>query len=55
MTDYLFRNRDTAVRDAIHGLARLYAADLEVSDQPLYLLARRPKPARRVGLVSGGG
>lgn len=55
MTDYLFLDRETAVRDAVMGLARLHPDLLDVSTDPLYLVAREPNPRRRVGIVSGGG
>ncbi|MEU6125789.1 dihydroxyacetone kinase family protein [Streptomyces sp. NPDC047123] len=44
-----------AVLTAAHGLARAHAGLIEVHESPLYLRARDADPARRVGLVSGGG
>ncbi|MFE7131587.1 dihydroxyacetone kinase subunit DhaK [Streptomyces sp. NPDC057638] len=44
----------TAVLTACQGLALAYP-DIGLCAEPLYLLATRPAPTRRVALVSGGG
>ncbi|POM23678.1 PTS-dependent dihydroxyacetone kinase, dihydroxyacetone-binding subunit DhaK [Actinomadura rubteroloni] len=43
------------VPPALRGFARAHAALVELRDDPPHLLARDRAPARRVGLVSGGG
>ncbi|MEV7194162.1 dihydroxyacetone kinase subunit DhaK [Streptomyces sp. NPDC093510] len=44
-----------AVLTAARGLAQAHSGMIEVHSSPLYLRARDADPARRVGLVSGGG
>jgi dihydroxyacetone kinase len=43
------------VPPALRGFARAHAALVELVEKPAHLLARDRDPARRVGLVSGGG
>ncbi|BCL25348.1 dihydroxyacetone kinase subunit DhaK [Streptomyces aurantiacus] len=51
----LFLPADNAVERALQGLALTHPDLLELHRDPLYLTGRRRNPARRVGLVSGGG
>jgi dihydroxyacetone kinase len=43
------------VAPALRGFARAHPALVELYEQPPHLVARHRDPARRVGLVSGGG
>ncbi|MEU0987349.1 dihydroxyacetone kinase subunit DhaK [Streptomyces sp. NPDC005953] len=49
-----FLPEDDAVRTACQGLALTYPG-IGLCVEPLYLLATRPAPPRRVALVTGGG
>lgn len=43
------------VRAALRGYARTAAPWVRLNEDPPYLAARHPSPARRVGVLSGGG
>ncbi len=55
MTSYFFADVDTAVDDAIQGLARARHGGLRVSNDPRFVYTDRASGTRKVGLVSGGG
>ncbi|MFJ6566091.1 dihydroxyacetone kinase subunit DhaK [Streptomyces sp. NPDC091292] len=50
-----FLPEDDPVLASCRGLARMHPSAIRLSERPLYLTAADPHPARRVGLVSGGG
>ncbi|MFD3483539.1 dihydroxyacetone kinase subunit DhaK [Streptomyces sp. NPDC058665] len=51
----LFLPSDHAVEQALTGLVLSHPGLLRLNEDPLYVAARQRHPARRVGLVSGGG
>ncbi|WP_329065631.1 dihydroxyacetone kinase subunit DhaK [Streptomyces sp. NBC_01429] len=51
----LFLPAHTPVEQALRGLALAHPGLLELHEDPLYVTARQRHPARRVGIVSGGG
>lgn len=51
----LHPHTEDPVPGALRGFARAHARHVELREAPTHLLARRRHPARRVGLVSGGG
>lgn len=51
----LFLPAGHAVEHALHGLVLSHPGLLRLNEDPLYVAARERHPARRVGLVSGGG
>ncbi|MET8558085.1 dihydroxyacetone kinase subunit DhaK [Streptomyces sp. NPDC004959] len=51
----LFLPAEAPVERALHGLAAAHPGLLDLHEDPLYVTARERHPARRVGLVSGGG
>uniref|UniRef100_A0AAU3GPJ5 Dihydroxyacetone kinase subunit DhaK n=1 Tax=Streptomyces sp. NBC_01401 TaxID=2903854 RepID=A0AAU3GPJ5_9ACTN len=51
----LFLPADHAVEHALNGLVLSHPGLLRLNEEPLYVAARERHPARRVGLVSGGG
>ncbi|MFE3477913.1 dihydroxyacetone kinase subunit DhaK [Streptomyces anulatus] len=55
MASYFEKGEDTLVPDALRGFARAHADLLTLDPGHSFLLARNPAPARRVGLLSGGG
>ena len=55
MARYFANGYDTMVGDALAGFARAHAGTVAWDGEQGFLRARGPSPARRVGLVSGGG
>lgn len=55
MASYFANSSDSLVADALKGFARCHADLLTLDADHGFLLARDVAPARRVGLVSGGG
>lgn len=51
----LFLPADHAVEHALRGLVLSHPGLLRLNEDPLYVAARERHPARRVGLISGGG
>lgn len=55
MAAYFENSDETLVPDALRGFARAHADLLTLDPDHGFLLARDPAPARRVGILSGGG
>jgi phosphoenolpyruvate---glycerone phosphotransferase subunit DhaK len=55
MAMYFANGFDTMVGDALAGFARAHAGTVAWDEEQGFLRALRTSPARRVGLVSGGG
>lgn len=53
--NHLFLPAHSSVPQALRGLALAHPGLLRLHEDPLYVTARERHPARRVGIVSGGG